>query len=174
MEVTVIPTEEQTVEPRLDPFQTQLGPKLVKHIVSAAHVAAGAAVPAATLELVNIRASQINGCSGCLDMHVKEAERAGETPVRLALIAAWREASVFTPPERAALALAEHGTRLADGEGLSDEVWDAAAAHFDEEQMLALVAQISLINAFNRLNIMTRQIGGEYVAGSLGAAAAAP
>jgi alkylhydroperoxidase family enzyme len=103
-------------------------------------------------------------------MHVKEAARAGETPLRLALVAAWRDASVFTPAERAALELTENGTRIADSSGLSDEVWATASAHYDDEQLLALVAQIALINAFNRMNIMTRQVGGGYVAGSLEAA----
>ena len=158
------------MEPRLNPLQTRLGPTLVKHIVSADHAVAGSTVPRSTLELVKIRASQINGCSGCLDMHVKEATRAGETPLRLALVAAWRDASVFTPAERAALELTEHGTRIADSSGIGDEVWADASAHYDDEQLFALVAQIALINAFNRMNIITRQVGGGYVAGSLAAA----
>jgi AhpD family alkylhydroperoxidase len=166
--------KEQMMEPRLNPFATQLGPKLVKHIVSADHALAGSTVPRSTLELVKIRASQINGCSGCLDMHVKEAADAGESSVRLALVAAWRDASVFTPAERVALELTEHGTRLADTAGISDEVWSRAAQYYDDEQLLALVTQVALINAFNRMNVMTRQVGGSYVAGSLGAPHDAP
>src|SRR3954466_11355595 len=142
------------MEPRINAYGTEIAPKFVKYVVAAANVLAGSTVPAATLELVRIRASQINGCSGCLDMHVKEALRAGETPVRLALVAAWREATVFTEAERAALELAEQGTRLADSAGgVSDDVWRNAAKHFDEEQLTALVALIAVINAFNRFNV---------------------
>jgi AhpD family alkylhydroperoxidase len=155
------------MQARLNPFGTEFGPKFVKHIVSAARVVAGAGVPAATLELVNVRASQINGCAGCLDMHTKDALQAGETPLRLALVAAWREATVFTEPERAALELTELGSRLADGGGVPDDVWANAAKHYEDEQLMALVAQIALINAFNRMNVMTRQPGGDYVPGHL-------
>ncbi|WP_017572802.1 carboxymuconolactone decarboxylase family protein [Nocardiopsis halotolerans] len=156
------------METRLDFHGSDLGPKLVKHFVSAHRVVADTSLPPATQELVNIRASQINGCGGCLDMHTKEAVRAGETSVRLHLVAAWRDATVFTDAERAALELTEQGTRLADGGGVSDEVWANAAKHYDDDQLAALVAQIALINAFNRLNVITRQPGGEYVAGQLG------
>jgi AhpD family alkylhydroperoxidase len=116
---------------------------------------------------VRIRASQINGCAGCLDMHTKEALAAGETPLRLNLVAAWRDATVFTEAERAALEVTEQGTRLADAGDVTDEAWANAAKHFDEEQLLALVAQIALINTFNRLNVITRQPGGHYRAGQL-------
>jgi AhpD family alkylhydroperoxidase len=155
------------MEPRINAYGTEIAPKFVKYVVAAANVLAGSTVPAATLELVRIRASQINGCSGCLDMHVKEALRAGETPVRLALVAAWREATVFTEAERAALELAEQGTRLADSAGVTDEAWERAAKHYTDDELMALVSQIALINAFNRMNVMTRQPGGDYVAGSL-------
>src|SRR5690606_39920022 len=100
-------------------------------------------------ELVKIRASQINGCAFCLDMHTKDAAHAGETATRLHLVAAWREATVFTEAERAALELAEQGTRLADGGGVTDDAWARAAKHHDEEQLGALVGLIVLINAFN-------------------------
>jgi AhpD family alkylhydroperoxidase len=103
------------MEARLNPFSTELGPKLVKHLVSANRALGDSGVPETTLELVRIRASQINGCAGCLDMHTKEALHAGETPLRLNLVAAWREATVYTEAERAALDLAEQGTRIADG-----------------------------------------------------------
>jgi len=117
---------------------------------------------------VKIRASQINGCGFCLDMHTKEAAAAGETAQRLHVVAAWREAKVFTEAERAALELAEQGTRLADGTGVPDEVWENAAKHYDEEQLLALVSLIAVINAFNRLNVMTQQPAGDYVVGQFG------
>ena len=127
----------------------------------------GAGLPAATLELVNIRASQINGCAGCLDMHTKDAMRAGETPLRITLVAAWREATVYTDAERAALELTELGSRLADGGGVPDDAWANAAKHYDDDQLMALVCQIALINAFNRMNVMTRQPGGDYEPGHL-------
>jgi AhpD family alkylhydroperoxidase len=155
------------MEPRINAYGTDIAPKFVKYFVAADKVLAASTVPAATLELVRIRASQINGCTGCLDMHVKEALRAGEDPVRLALVAAWRDATVFTDAERAALELAEQGTRLADSAGVTDEVWAQAAKHYNDEELMVLVAQIALINTFNRMNVMTRQPGGNYVAGQL-------
>ncbi|MBN6033663.1 carboxymuconolactone decarboxylase family protein [Amycolatopsis sp. 195334CR] len=153
------------MEPRIDYLSTQLGPKFAKHLVSAGKVVSDSALPATTRELVKIRASQINGCGGCLDMHTKEAARAGESQVRLNLVAAWRETTVFTEAERAALELTELGCRLADSSGVGDEAWANAAKHFDDEQLLALVAQIALINAFNRLNVLIRQPGGGYQPG---------
>src|SRR5690348_1687216 len=117
------------MQARLELFKTALAPKLVKHLVSAAKVIEATELPSATRELVNIRASQINGCSGCLDMHTKDAAHAGETTTRLNLVAAWREATVYTEAERAALELTEQGCRLADGGGVTDEAWEAAAEH---------------------------------------------
>ncbi|PSL02111.1 AhpD family alkylhydroperoxidase [Haloactinopolyspora alba] len=121
------------------------------------------------MELVNLRASQINGCAVCTDMHTKDAMQAGETWLRLNLVAAWREATVFTEAERAALALAEEGTRLADAAGgVSDEVWANAAKHYDDDELGALVAQVALINAWNRFNVITRQPAGDYQPGQWG------
>ncbi|WUH89211.1 carboxymuconolactone decarboxylase family protein [Streptomyces sp. NBC_00433] len=156
------------METRLDPRATQTGPRFGKHLVAAHGVVAASSLPMSVVELVNIRASQINGCGGCLDMHVKEAANAGETPLRLSLVAAWRHTTVFTEAERAALELTEQGTRLADAGRVTDEAWADAAEHFDDEQLMALVAQISLINAFNRLNVLTEQLGGEYRLGRHG------
>jgi AhpD family alkylhydroperoxidase len=156
------------MESRFNPFSTDLGPKFGKHIVSAAKVVADSTLPAPTVELVNIRSSQINGCGGCLDMHTKEALHAGETALRLNLVAAWRETTVFTDAERAALELTEQGTRLADGAGVTDDVWANAAKHYDHEQLMALVGQIAVINAFNRLMVIFQQRGGEYQVGQLG------
>ena len=153
------------METRINPFATVFGPKFVKYLIAANTAVAGSALPPATRELVKIRASQINGCGGCLDMHTKEAAAAGETAVRLALVAAWRETTVFTDAERAALELTEQGTRLADGTGVSDEVWRNAAKHFDEEQLMALVSLIALINTFNRLGVILKQPGGDYQVG---------
>jgi AhpD family alkylhydroperoxidase len=120
-------------------------------------------VPPATLELVHLRASQINGCSACVDSGAKRARKAGETDERLATVAAWREAPYFTDAERAALALAEAATRLADRtDPVPDEIWDAAAGHYTEEQLAALVLMIAVTNLFNRLNATTKQIAGAW------------
>ncbi|MEU0738203.1 carboxymuconolactone decarboxylase family protein [Streptomyces sp. NPDC006134] len=153
------------MEARLNVFASPTARTFLKHIVTAGRALQATGVPAATQELVNIRASQINGCAGCLDMHTKDAAAAGESAVRINLVATWREATVYTEAERAALELTEHGTRLADGAGVPDEVWANAAKHYDEEQLVALVAQIALINTFNRLNVITRQPAGDYQPG---------
>jgi AhpD family alkylhydroperoxidase len=120
-------------------------------------------VDQATLELVHLRASQINGCSACVDSGAKSARKAGETEERLATVAAWREAPYFSDAERAALALAEAATRLADRpDPVPDEIWDAAAAHYDEKGMAAIVLMIAVTNLFNRLNATTRQVAGAW------------
>jgi AhpD family alkylhydroperoxidase len=154
---------------RLSYTESGTAAKFAKHVNSAGAVVTGSALPAATQELVKIRASQINGCAGCLDMHTKDAAHAGETAVRLNLVAAWREATVYTDAERAALELTEQGTRLADAPGgVTDEAWTNAAKHFDEEQLAALVCLIALINTYNRLNVITRQPAGDYQPGQWG------
>ncbi|MFJ1765414.1 carboxymuconolactone decarboxylase family protein [Amycolatopsis sp. NPDC088138] len=123
-------------------------------------------LPKVVQELVKIRASQINGCGFCTDMHTKDATADGETAVRLNLVAAWREATVFTDAERAALALTEEGTRLADAhQGVSDETWAQARKHFDDDQLGALVCLVGLINAANRMNVIARTPAGSYEAG---------
>jgi AhpD family alkylhydroperoxidase len=120
-------------------------------------------VDPATLELVHLRASQINGCSACVDSGAKSARKAGETEERLATVVAWREAPYFSDAERAALALAEAATRLADRpDPVTDEVWDAAAAHYDEKGLAAIVLMIAVTNLFNRLNATTRQVAGAW------------
>ncbi|MBO1767920.1 carboxymuconolactone decarboxylase family protein [Allobranchiibius sp. GilTou38] len=140
--------------------------KVVKHFVAAGMAASNPPLPAVTQELVKLRASQMNGCAYCTDMHSKDAAHAGETQQRLNLVAVWREARVFTDAERAALELTEQGTRLADGgNGVTDEAWTNAMKYFDQEQLAALVALIAQINAWNRINVITRQPGGEYEPG---------
>lgn len=156
------------MEARLNVFTSPLFAKLAKHFGAAGKVVTDSGVPLTTQELVKIRASQINGCGFCLDMHTKEAAAAGETAQRLHMVGAWREAKVFTEAERAALELTEQGTRIADGTGVSDEVWENAAKHYDEEQLLALVSLIAIINAYNRLNVLTQQPAGDYVVGQFG------
>jgi AhpD family alkylhydroperoxidase len=130
-----------------------------------------AGVPATTLGLVEVRASQINGCSICLDMHTRELKAAGEPDERILMVGAWREAPYFSDAERAALALTEAATRLADSsDPVPDEIWDEAARHYDEQQLAGLVIAIATINAFNRVNAATRQLTGEWVAEFVGAA----
>ncbi|MEU0228132.1 carboxymuconolactone decarboxylase family protein [Streptomyces sp. NPDC006284] len=119
-------------------------------------------VPQSTLELVHLRVSQINGCSACVDAATRSARKAGESDDRLATVAAWREAPFFTDAERAALALAEHSTRLADRtDPVPDAVWQEAARHYDEQGLAALVMMSAVANFFNRLNATTRQVAGQ-------------
>jgi AhpD family alkylhydroperoxidase len=123
-----------------------------------------AGIPATTLYLIEVRASQINGCSVCLDMHSRELKAAGEPDERIFMVGAWREAPYFSDAERAALALTEAMTRLADQpDAISDEVWEEAARHYDESELAGLVIAIASINAWNRINAATRQITGEWV-----------
>jgi AhpD family alkylhydroperoxidase len=120
-------------------------------------------VPSATLALVHLRASQINGCSACVDSGSKSARKTGETEERLFAVAAWREAPYFTDAERAALALTEAVTRISDRpDPVPDEIWNEATRHYDERQLAALVLMIAQTNFFNRLNITTRQVAGSW------------
>ncbi|MEV8020231.1 carboxymuconolactone decarboxylase family protein [Streptomyces sp. NPDC086554] len=155
------------MEARLNLFGTPLVAKSLGHIASASKVIMmESTLPAVTQELVKLRASQINGCAYCTDMHGKDAAHAGESATRLNLVAVWREATVFTDAERAALELTEQGSCIADtAGGVTDEAWANAAKHYDEEQLGALVSTIALINAANRLGVITRQRGGDYRAG---------
>ncbi|WP_409239908.1 carboxymuconolactone decarboxylase family protein [Streptomyces sp. PA5.6] len=154
------------MDARLNLFDTPVSAAFLKYLAAAGKAAANSALPASTQELVRLRASQINGCGFCIDMHTKEAAHAGESQVRLHLVAAWREATVFTEAERAALELTEQGTRLADAAGgVSEAAWANAARHYDEDQLAALLATIALINAFNRLNVMSQQPAGHYRVG---------
>jgi AhpD family alkylhydroperoxidase len=154
------------MDARLNYFADPTASKVLKYFMSAGKALKDSPLPTATQELVALRVSQINGCAVCIDMHTKDAAAAGETAVRLNLVAAWREATVFTEAERAALELAEKGTRVADAAGgVSDEVWAYAAKHYDKEQLTALVILISFMNTVNRLNIITQQPAGNYEPG---------
>lgn len=122
-------------------------------------------VPSRTLALIELRASQINGCSVCVDMHARDLRKVGETDERLFGVAAWRDAPYFTEAERAALALTEAVTRISDREdAVSDEVWKEAVAHYDEQELAALLIAIANINVWNRLNVATRQVAGAWAA----------
>jgi AhpD family alkylhydroperoxidase len=138
-------------------------PNAMKAILALNKAAQGGPVPPATLELVHLRASQINGCSSCVDAGSKHAKKAGETDERLFAVAAWREAPYFTDAERAALALTEAVTRLSDrADPVPDEIWDEAARHYDEQALASLILTIATTNVFNRLNVTTRQVAGAW------------
>jgi AhpD family alkylhydroperoxidase len=157
------------MDARLNLFTNPVAAKFMKHIISAGRATSGSSLPASTRELVRLRASQINGCGFCTDMHFKDAVHAGEAATRLNLVAAWREATVFTEAERAALELTEQGTRIADAAGgVSDDAWANAAKYYDEDELATLVAEIALINTFNRLNVIVQQPAGDYQPGQFG------
>ncbi|AQS69510.1 carboxymuconolactone decarboxylase family protein [Streptomyces pactum] len=159
------------MDTRFNLFENEIGSRFAKRFAGTAMVIHGSSLPKSTQELMSLRASQINGCGHCVDMHVKEAAAAGESAVRLHLVAAWRESTVFTEAERAALALAEEGTRLADAhQGVPDETWARVRKHYDDDQIAALVCLVALINAANRLAVITHQPGGSYEAGMFAAA----
>ena len=154
------------MEPRIDLMANELGAKISKRVYNVSLAIAQSPLPKSTQELVSLRTSQINGCGWCVDIHTKEAAAAGETAIRLNLVAAWREASVFSEAEQAALALAEEGTRLADaGQGVSDETWEQVRKHYDDDQIAALVSLVAMINAANRLAVIVHQQGGSYEPG---------
>ncbi|MEV0704102.1 carboxymuconolactone decarboxylase family protein [Saccharopolyspora sp. NPDC050389] len=151
------------MEPRINLMANKIGAKVGKRIYNVSLAIQESSLPKALQELVALRASQINGCGWCVDVHTKEAAAAGETAVRINLVAAWRESTVFTEAERAALALAEEGTRLADAHhGVSDETWAQVCKHYDEDEIAALVSLVAMINAANRLGVIARMRGGSY------------
>jgi len=140
-----------------------LVPEAMKGLRAYGGAAAGLGVPATTLELVYLRAGQINGCAVCVELHANELKKAGETDERIFAVAVWRDTPYFTGAERAALALTEAVTRIADRpDPVPDEVWAEAAEHYDEQGMSALLIAISAINVWNRLNVATRQVAGEW------------
>ncbi|MFI2206741.1 carboxymuconolactone decarboxylase family protein [Streptomyces sp. NPDC020192] len=158
------------MEPRLNLLGTPVVAKALKHFASASRtLITESSLPRTIQDLVMLRSSQINGCGYCTDVHSKDLLHAGESTTRVNLVAAWRESSVFTDAERAALELAEQGTRIADGAGgVTDEAWANAAKHFDEEQLAVLVAFIAIINSSNRLGVINRIPGGNYTPGDFG------
>jgi AhpD family alkylhydroperoxidase len=149
-------------------METEFGQRLFPRFLTAAKTLTNSPLPETIQELVKIRASQINGCAFCTDMHTKDALAAGESQDRLNLVAVWREAKAFTEPERAALALAEQATRIADSSGVDDDTWDMARKHFGDEELAALISVIAIINAFNRFNVIVQAPAGDYQPGMYG------
>jgi AhpD family alkylhydroperoxidase len=153
-----------TARRRSDTTHDEPSPVLPEALEAALALSASTAngdLPPRVSELVLLRASQINGCGVCVDMHTKGARRAGETDERLHAVAAWRDTAYFSDAERAALALAESVTRLSDRpDPVPDDVWVEAARHFDEVALASLLVAIGLINFFNRINVATRQVAG--------------
>lgn len=155
------------MEPRTSPALSVPGVlDALQALGKAANEAASTAgVPRSTIDLVGLRASQINGCAVCLDMHTRAARKTGETDERLFTLAAWRHAPYFTAAERAVLQLTEAGTRLADrADAVPDDVFEEAAKHFDEQALATLVVAIAAINTWNRLNVVSGQVAGEWTA----------
>lgn len=139
-------------------------PEAMQALLALNGAAEKAGVPATTLALVHLRTSQINGCSVCVDMGWRMLKKAGETDERIFTVAAWRDTPYFTDAERAALALAEEVTRLSDrSDPVPDAVWDEVVRHYDEKGLAALILSIGTTNLFNRLNVTTRQIAGEWM-----------
>ncbi|HEY9338332.1 MAG TPA: carboxymuconolactone decarboxylase family protein [Kribbella sp.] len=161
------------MEPRIDLMQNELGGKLAKRLFAVHTLLQQTGLSHTTQNLVMLRASQINGCGNCIDIHAKEAAAEGETATRLNLVAGWRHSTVFTAEEQAALALTEEATRLSElPGGVSDETWARASKYYDEDQLIALVTLIAMINATNRLAVTLNQLGGSYEPGLMSAVAA--
>ncbi|MFE3289800.1 carboxymuconolactone decarboxylase family protein [Rhodococcus sp. NPDC059234] len=138
-------------------------PDAMDALLALGKVSAKGTVPAVTHTMVHLRASQINGCSVCVDMHARELKKEGESDERVFAVAAWRETPYFTDAERAALALTEAVTRLSDrADAVPDEIWDEAADHYDEQELASLILSIATVNLWNRLNAATRQVAGAW------------
>jgi len=140
-----------------------LVPAALKALTAYSRAGEGLGVPVETVEMVHLRASQINGCSVCVEMHSTNLKKEGMSHQRLFAVAAWRDAPYFSDAERAALELTETVTRVADrGDPVPDEVWMEAARHYDEQGLSALLIAITAINVWNRLNAATRQVAGAW------------
>ncbi|MFG6196872.1 carboxymuconolactone decarboxylase family protein [Nonomuraea sp. JJY05] len=135
-------------------------PQAYHHFLAVEKLLHESELPTTTLGLIKLRASQINGCGYCVDMHSRDLKKSGESDERLWSVAAWREATVYTPAERAALALTEEATRLADRAGVPDEVWEEAARHYSEKQLGLLIVALAMINAWNRIGVTARLTPG--------------
>ncbi|GGO30765.1 carboxymuconolactone decarboxylase family protein [Microbispora bryophytorum] len=138
-------------------------PAAMKPIMELMKATQSQGLPQELMEMIHLRVSQINGCSYCVDAGLKSLRKLGESDERIGLVSAWRETPYYTDAERAALALAEASTRLADrADAVSDEVWDNAADHFDEKQLASILLMTAVSNLFNRLNAPVRQIAGSW------------
>jgi AhpD family alkylhydroperoxidase len=134
-------------------------PGAYKALLALSNSAKDQGVPSTTTQLVHLRASQINGCSACVEIHAKELQESGEADERIFAVGAWRESPRFSDAERAALALTEAATRLSDrSDPVPDEVWERATEHYDQQALAALVIEIASINAWNRINATIRQV----------------
>jgi AhpD family alkylhydroperoxidase len=143
------------------PNPVVLDPAAMKSLVAFSNSAKG--LPESTVHMVHLRASQINGCSVCVELHANDLKKAGEPDERIFTVGAWEDAPYFTDAERAALALTEAVTRIADhADRVPDDVWGEAARHYDEQALAGLLIAISAINVWNRLNVATRQVAGEW------------
>ena len=157
------------MDARFNLVENEVGAKFAKRFGTASLAIIQSPLPKVTQELVSLRVSQINGCGWCVDIHTKELAAAGETAVRINLVAAWREATVFSEAEQAALALAEEGTRIADAHpGVSDDTWERVRKHYDDDRTAALVALVAQMNSANRLAVILHQKGGSYEPGMFG------
>jgi AhpD family alkylhydroperoxidase len=155
-------SETATIHQRMPSVPT-LNPEAFKALLAVSKAAKGSGLPETTAYIVHLRASQINGCSFCAEMHSRELREAGESDQRIWTVAAWREAPYFTEAERAALALTEAVTRLSDrADAVPDEIWDEAARHYDEQALAALLIEIAMINVWNRFNVAVRQPAGAW------------
>ena len=151
-----------TIQPRM-PHVATLVPEAAKAMYALSKSASRQGLPETTKFMVHLRASQINGCSFCAEMHSRELEEAGESSERIWTVAAWREAPYFTDAERAALELTEALTRISDRpDPVSDEVWEQAAEHYDEQALAALLIEIAAINVWNRFNVAVRTPAGSW------------
>ncbi|MFE5791174.1 carboxymuconolactone decarboxylase family protein [Streptomyces sp. NPDC056503] len=153
------------MEPRFHLFDSPTAAKVAKRFYATSLALDSSTLPKSLRELVELRVGQLNDCGFCVDIHTKEAAAAGETALRLHLVAAWRHSTVFTEAERAALAFTEEGTRLGD-EGVSDATWAGVREHFDDDEVGALVCLVALINAATRMNVIVRNPGGSYEPGA--------
>ena len=151
-----------TIQPRMTNIVAVV-PDAFKALLAFSKSAKRGGLPETTAFLVHLRASQINGCSVCAEMHSRELREAGEPDERIWTVGAWREAPYFTDAERAALALTEAVTRLSDrADPVPDDIWDEATRHYDEQALASLIIEIAAINVWNRFNVATRQPAGAW------------
>lgn len=161
------------MEPRFDLYTNELGAKIGRRFAATSAAIVQSSLPKSLVEFVSLRASQINGCGFCVDGHTKELAAAGESATRINLVSAWRESTVFSEAERAALALTEEGTRMGDANhGVADDTWAEVVKHYTEDQITALVYMVAMINAANRLAVITQTKGGSYEVGMFDVATA--